>query len=438
MRSFFYGARSSVLAILVALAACAAPANAVGIPELPDHPLTLRESVNVAIATNPALTSSWQSVVAARAGVTRARSGYFPQLNLAWDEGVASSNLVDRSGHTLEVADIGLRQSFWLRGRSETVKSNLAGLTAASQGYQATVQGLIEAVARDYYAVLASQRLLEVADARVKSAEEHLREVKARIDAGDAARSETYAAEDDIARAHLDQIDARSNLEFALAQLKNTMGLLPSIQLEVAPSRLAPEPVPSLDSALKTAFATRPDMAAARASVEQNRYNLEIAHINRGPLVEVFGAYDQSYTRWNADGATWQALMGLSWPLFDGGARKADVTTAQAARDRAQADLQSLTNRVGQEVQDALIDVERTRQRVDTTARSVAAAEARLAAAEGRYREGMAIFLEVTDALSALTNARASQVRAGYDAEMAQVRLKRVLGTLSPDTLGTT
>ncbi len=277
---------------------------------------------------------------------------------------------------------------------------------------------------------------MEVAQARVKSAKEHLEEVKARVAVGTAAEVEIFPAEDDLARADLEEIDASSNIRLAFAQLKNTLGLAPDTVLELAESAAVEEPsLPSLQEAMKSAYTSRPDLISARASVERSRYSFASAKIRRGPLVEFFGQYQQGYSEWRARDPSWQVLMSLSWPLLDGGATDADETQARAENVRAEADLQTLVNQVGLEVESARVEVIRTRQRVAATAKSVAAAEARLAAAEGKYREGMAIFLEVSDALAALSDARASQVNARYDHELARVRLEKALGRLTPEGL---
>jgi outer membrane protein TolC len=89
-----------------------------------------------------------------------------------------------------------------------------------------------------------------------------------------------------------------------------------------------------------------------------------------------------------------------------------------------------VVNQVGLEVDNALVEVNRTRERMQASAKSVAAAEARMAAAEGKYQQGVGILLEVIDARVAVTRALADQVRARYDYQIALVALDRAQGTL--------
>lgn len=419
----------SLLVSLILISAALAGENV-----LPERPLTLGDCVALALGRNPQLMASRQSVVSAEAGLERARSGYWPQLSLSWSEGYTGTESSFSDRVKQEEADFVLRQSLWQRGRRESVKQSAASLTAAANTYEASVQGLLETAAGDYYGVLAAERLVGVAEARMRFAEEHLAEVKARVEVGETAEVEIASAEEDLARAQLGEIDARSNLRLALAQLKNTLGLSPETPLELAEAAPSAEkPLPTLGEAIQTALASRPEVVSARASLEKSRYGLASAKIRRGPGVEFYGQYDKGYSEWEAQDPSWQMLMSLSWPLFDGGATRADVTSARAEEERAAAQLQTLVNQAGLEVESALVEVERARQRMETTAKSAAAAQARLTAAEARYREGMAIFLEVSDALAALTDARASEIQAGYDYQLAQVRLRRVIGLLRPE-----
>ena len=106
------------------------------------------------------------------------------------------------------------------------------------------------------------------------------------------------------------------------------------------------------------------------------------------------------------------------------------IPRRRASRRRSEADLQRTLNQVGLEVETALVSAERAWERVAASQKSVAAADARMRAAEGKYQQGVGIFIEVIDARTALTQAQASEVRARYDYRTALVALDRALGTL--------
>jgi outer membrane protein TolC len=399
---------------------------------LPERPLSLSDCVAIALRNNPQLVSSAQGVVSARAGLTKARSSYYPQLALSATEGLARDATGTDGAERQSELDLTSHLTLWRRGREEGVAESRASLQASEHSYASTVQGLLSQVAGDYYAVLAARQLVGVAEAGVESAQAHLDQVKARIALGATAEVDAFTAESDLAQAQLDLIDARSTLRSALAQLKNDMGLAPESVLDISEEPL-PEarPIPSLQDAVRVGLESRPELLAGRASARASRYALAQARISRGPVPAVAAEYGQGFTDWEARGATWAVALGLSWPLFDGYASKAEVEAAQASVTRADADLRQLVNQVGLEVEKALVEAQRTRERLEGTAKSVKAAESRLAAAEGRYRQGVGILIEVIDARVAVTSARASQVRARYDYQTALVVLQRAMGTLA-------
>ncbi len=402
------------------------------------QPLSLEECILVALHNNPEIISSQQDIISARAGLTRARSSYYPQLSLNASEGITSS----RTGASLgagnsgsdwrDELDLRLSMTLWRSGRSDNVAENRLGLRTAELSHLNMMQVLAEQVATDYYAVLASQELVAVAEAGVESAQQHLQDVKTRIRLGAAAEVDIFAVEDDLARAQLDLIDARSGVRLALARLKFTMGVPYTTDLHIAPVPLGmEEALPSLPDAVNSATEKRPDVLASRITIRAREYALAQAKMRRGPILELGGQYDQSYTDWDANDDSWNVLATASWPLFDGQATKADETSARAGVRRSEADQQRLLNQVALEVENALVEIDRTSERMKAAEKSVAAAQAHLRGAEAKYRQGVGILLEVTDARAALTSAAANQVRARFDYQVALVALQRATGMLS-------
>ena len=423
------------IAILMTLVSCllvvwAGPASA---QEQRPQPLSLTECVLVALQNNPEIVSSQQGIIGARAGVTRARSSYYPQLSLNASEGVTSGGIsAPRGSDWRNELGLGLNMTLWRSGRSANVAESRVELEVAELSHLNTMQALAERVATDYYAVLASQELVAVADAGVESAEEHLQDVKTRIRLGAAAEVDIFAVEDDLARAELDIIDARSGVRSALARLKFGMGVAYTTDLEIAPvPMVVAEGLPSLPEAVNSAMAKRPDVLASRGTIQARQYAFEQAGTRRGPTVELGGQYGQSYTDWAANEDSWNVLATASWPLFDGQATQADETSARVGVQRSRAALQLLLNQVALEVENALVEIDRTTERMKASEKSVAAARARLRAAEARYRQGVGILLEVTDARAAVTSAAASQVRVRFDYQVALVALQRATGMLS-------
>ena len=429
------GTMKCTIAVLMMLVSCLLVvwAGAASAQEQSPQPLSLTECILVALHSNPEIVSSQQGIIGARAGLTRARSSYYPQLSFNASEGMTSGGIFAPGGSDWRnELGLGLSMTLWRSGRSANVAESRSELEVAELSHLDTLQRLAERVAIDYYAVLASQELVTVAEAGVEAAQQHLQDVRARIGLGAAAEVDTFQTEDDVARAELDLIDARSGVRSALARLKFTMGVDYITDLQIAPVPMGvAAAIPSLTEAVNSAIERRPDVQASRRTIQARQYALEQAEIRRGPSLELGGQYGQSYTAWAANDDSWNVLATVSWPLLDGQATEADETSARAGVERSRAVLQLLLNQVGLEVENTLVEIDRTAERIKASEKSVAAAGARLEAAEARYLQGVSILLEVTDARAALTSAAAIQVRARFDYLVALVTLQRATGVLS-------
>ena len=420
--------------LVMALLTAAVPGRCASDELVSGQPLTLEECVVIALENNPQITISEQGLITAQTRVTRARSSYYPQLSLSATEAVSDGRFDAAGGdgtERQEAADVVLRQTLWERGRADSVAESRAASEATQWQHAATLQGLVDQVAADYYGLLAAQQLVGVAEGGMESAQSHLEQVKARIEVGATAEVDVFPAEDDLARAELDLIDARSGVRLAAAALRNSMGVSQETEIELAPAApLEGMETPSLKEALAVAQEIRPEVLSSLASLQGSGKALNLAKIRRGPLADLSREYDWGYTDWEARDGAWDLRLSLGWPLFDGYSTEADVVAGRAGLRRSEADLQRTMNQVGLEVETALVSVERAWERVSASQKSVAAADARMRAAEGQYQQGVGIFIEVIDARTALTEAQASEVRARYDYRTALVALERALGTL--------
>jgi len=414
----------------------APPADTSGQPTV----LTLEDCVAIALEHNPTILTSLQDIESSRAGVDRQQASYYPLLDLtaAVGPGTGISNSLlsgtvgGGSGPDIRLeGDATLDMTFYRTGRRQGVEQAKATLASTELSHQDTIQRLVESVIVDYFAVLAYQELERVAEVGLEAAQSHLHDVRIRIREGAAAEVDVYEADEDVAQAELDLINSRGNTRIGLAQLRYTLGIPPGAAFELAPSDWGDqEELPTLQGALDLAAELRPDLGAARHSVRARAYALEIADKQDGPSFDVGGSYRYSVANWRNTSPYWAFEAAVSWPIFDGHEGKAAVSQARASWMQSRAQLQQITNQVVLEVETALIDVDRARERMTATDASYSAAEARLNAARAKYREGVGILLEVTDARSSYTQAAAAQVQARFDHRVARAALRRVLGQI--------
>jgi outer membrane protein TolC len=125
---------------------------------------------------------------------------------------------------------------------------------------------------------------------------------------------------------------------------------------------------------------------------------------------------------------SWSYGISLQWPLFDGGLTRGRVEEARANLRSAQAQQRNTNQTVSSEVVQAYLNVRSAEEKVIAAEAEATNAEESLRLASGRYQAGVGIYIEVTDAQTALVTAQTNRVNALYGLSLARAELARALG----------
>lgn len=129
--------------------------------------------------------------------------------------------------------------------------------------------------------------------------------------------------------------------------------------------------------------------------------------------------------RWDE---SWDASVNVSWPLWDGGRRAADVARAVQRAEAARARLAESDSLVALEIRSHLLALDSGRAAAAAAEDViVAAAEARRVVTE-RYTAGVAVQVEVIDAEFALLQAELDRTRALAGVRLSEAELERARG----------
>lgn len=245
------------------------------------------------------------------------------------------------------------------------------------------------------------------------------------------------------------------DLEQAVASTEQTRAQIPALQTGIgqslnalavltgqAPGALlgtlgsaAAIPAPPADLALAFPADTlrqRPDLRRAEEQWQAAVARLSAAEAARYPRLRLGGSLGLSALTLGGlgDGAAVlrSLLASVSAPLFDGGALRAQAQAQQAAVDQAGASLQGAALTALKDVENALLALQGTRERL---ARQQAAAEAAANAerlARQRYQSGLIDFRTVLDTQRSLLGAQDSMASTQATLSADHVRLYKALG----------
>ena len=336
-----------------------------------------------------------------------------------------------------------------LRGFGADV--NLVRLRQArldTQNSEYDLRGFAEALVADventyWEYALAGQRV-KIFEESFTLAQQQLDDIRTRIRVGELAETELAAAQAELALRNEGLINARSQVSSVRLRLLRLIApvALAAGQRDVRAltEPAAPDfPMEETAAYIQRALLMRPEMNQARLAVRRD--DLELIRTRNGllPRMDLFATlgrtgYADSFggsARNMADGSSYDVVGGLffEFPPYN---REAEAVHLRARISRRQSDeaLLNLADLVRVDVENALIEVERTQEQVRATAATRQFQEEKLRAETAKFRVGKSTALLVAATQRDLVASRVSQVEAVVGHLQALVSLFRLEGTL--------
>lgn len=450
--------------------------------DAPDGPLTVKRSVELALAHNARLAGARAVTLAARAGQREARASLLPALR--------SSAGYTRLGGELPTGDVtlpGIDGTFPLlpieRDRYQVALSleqplfaggrlrggARAAASTADAAAQLEEQERVDVafdVRRAYWTLYAARRTLAVVQAAVKRVEAHLAVMRQRFEAGTVLRSDLLAAEARRSEIELARVDARNAARLAEVELNRLTGqpLLARVELQQGAGSDSGRDASTVDTvdtvdaanihtasfdtsnadasnidpsnadASRKAAALPPEIRALGAQIAAERARLSAERGGWFPSVNLLSRYvyarpsPYAITDQTSFLGTWEAGVSIDWNLWDGGAREARAEQATARVRSAEARLEEAKRLAEVEVTRQSLEVERASEAMRAAADNVARSAEALKVTEQQFREGVVLSAQLLDAEQTLLEAEERQVRAGADSAIARAALMHATG----------
>jgi outer membrane protein TolC len=444
---------AAALVGLVTLAASWAGAGAAAAEEL-----TLRAAIERALGHNPAIDAVRRERARAEAGVDRARAGGLPRLEGSYgywrsDQPVFAFGSKLNQGRFTEAdfevsrlndpgatgnfrAGLTLSQPIYAGGRVTLgVERATIAREVADLAHARTIQEIAFQTARAYWGLRLAEERLATSDAALRAAEANRELAEARVRAGLAVEADRLAAQVRTARLQEDVLTARSQLGIAQATLNDAMGTA----LDLAVSAIDPFPAPAAPAPPEVesdALGRRPDHRAVRLREDLRDRDVQLAQAEFLPTVGVEGSYELNGAQPFSEGqGSWTVMAVLRWNFLAGGADRARVREAEAARAQARALSARHASQVGLEVRTSQAQLAAARGRVGVAGQAAGQAEEVLRIIRIRYRGGLATIVDLLAAEAAVTAARLRQSEALHDAAVAALGVELALGRLDPGTV---
>jgi len=399
--------------------------------------LGIEQAVAIALEHQPAMRQSSANREAAQAGLTIARSNYFPQITgtatLTHTDGAfVFSPTVTPTNQRYNTYTTGIAATQTVLDFGKMVSKVIAGsqlVDAAAYDDYATRLSVIMNARVSYYGLMQAVQVVSADQEAVDKAEEHLKQTRAFYSVGTRAQFDVTKAEVDLANANVALIKAKNGAKIAQLQLEDAMGIQSASPILVTSSFPADSFALSLDSVRAFARQHRPELLAAAARVEANKSLVTAAWAQHMPNLVASGAYN--WTNFNLPLLSrWNIGLTLTFPIFQGFATQAGVDQARAGEESAQATYDLLQESIMLEVEQYYLNLRAAQEEIAATDKLVEEAEQSLTLAEKQYAAGVGGLIEVTDARQSLADAHITRIQSLYDYSTALVRLHLAMGDL--------
>ena len=404
--------------------------------------LTLEEALVLA-RRNPQIAQAEAAVTQASGQVGVARSGFLPSASASATFSAATSNFAPQptlgrpstpsqpANDTLypfyNTTAITVTQPIWDFGRTlGSYEAARSSQSAAEASAVATWNDVALRVRTTYYAVLATEALVEVSRQTIASDERKLELAKGQFDVGTRPRFDVTQAQVDLENARIALIQSRNAVAVARIQLSQAVGQNVADATLVVPP-IDGDPAPDVRALTESAMQVRPDLKAAELQVASQEASLDAAKSAFWPILSVGGNLGWKGSEFPLV-HNWQVGATLSWPFLNGGADLGRIDSQRGVLDQTRASRDLLVLQIRADVEQAVAGVLEARARRDAARTLVAQARENLDLAEGRYESGLGTIIDLSIAQTGFANAQAQQVKAAFDLASAQAQLDRAVG----------
>lgn len=452
-----------VLALLVALAGCAAGPNyhrpTLATPDtirgaepgggpgsvadstwwdLYDDP-KLRDLLTTAVSNSPDINAAIARIDEARAALGQTRLGLFPTIEGQADVRRSKASLdallpgAPRFSNSEDAAlTVSYELDFW--GRLRRVRESArANLLSSEYAKRAVSVSLVANVAGAYFSLLALDSQLEITRRTVEARAKFVELTRAQHDRGYATGLDVATAEAQAAAARANVPDLERRIGQTEDQICVLLGESPHAvdrqrrgeEMPLAP----PLPPVGLPSQL---LERRPDVRAAEESLHAANANIGVAKAALFPQISLTGLFGSLSAPlgdlFKVPTAEWSAAAGLVQPLLDSQRSIYQVELTHARTREALFQYKKAVATAFQEAADALLAYRKYGEFEREQATQVAALRRAEAIALARYRVGYASYFDVINADRDLFTAELSLSQAYANSLTALVRLYQVLG----------
>lgn len=418
--------------------------------------LSLEEAIDLALKQNHSIHLRSLSVDEMRSKKDEARSNYLPQIKTSGSvlhvtelAGIqipagafgsfpsagpipAQSLFIDQGSATGYTGGVGLEQPLTQLFRIH--QANIAAkqdVLVAQTELDQTEDAVALQVRQVYYNILINQQKLQAAQEQLAAAKVKDEESRSDFQRGNALEVAVLQSNAGILQAQQQSLTLKLQGENLRRQLADILGLPVRTPLDLDSTTTAQSiAIPARNEAVEEALKQNQELRAARQTLEKAKAGLAAAKDAYIPNVTALSRYSYQsgvpllVHNFGTFGFT------LSYDLFDGGRREAQVREARTKVRSAEVAIDKLQSGIEVQVQAAYDRIDELRQMVDVAEQAVKVRAEATRLSDRQLEQNATLNSARSQAHADLSNATASLLEANLGLSLAEADLKRTIGQI--------
>jgi Outer membrane protein len=295
---------------------------------------------------------------------------------------------------------------------------------------------VVVGVSKAFYAVLVTQKEIEVFDEDIVRLERSLKDAYDQYKVGIADKTDYKRATIALNNVKAERRQNEESLKARYALLKEQIGSPPNAELKLVYSSGQMEREALLDTTQTIHYENRIEYQLLQTQKRLQEADLDYYEWSFLPSLTLYGSYSLNYQNngypqlYSQNYPSSYVNLQLSFPIFQGGKRFQEIKQAQLELERFDYDVLSLKNSVNTEWTEALANYKSDLNNYYVLKENLELARDVYETIELQYKAGTKTYLEVITAETDLRSAQVNHTNALYQVLSSKLDIQKALGTL--------
>jgi len=311
------------------------------------------------------------------------------------------------------------------------IRSASLSVKAVEYEYREVSSSVLFNLREAFVNLLKAQKLVSLTEEIAERRKKNLELVRLRYEAGREHKGSLLTAQASLAQAEFEVTQAKRNLVLAQRKLLKELGresfspIVVKGEFDIKIEREVPD--------FERLVLDIPEFKKAVVYKNIAGFNLKSAQAYFFPEVSLNSSIDRTSSDWPPDEEEWSVGLSLSFSLFEGGSRIAEVSKAKSQLKEKEAEEKSLKDSLIFTLQEAWTEFQNAFDKVDVQKKYLEAAEERAKIASAQYSTGLISFDDWTIIEDNLASAQKAYLNAQAEALIVQAWWIKVKGGILED-----